>query len=690
MLFLFAIVACEQQSTNLPNKSEISAKLETQSNLIAGRDEEDENDSTLPPELVPPVSSTPPEVTPAPIASPPAPVPSPPPPVATAPPSPVVAPPPIPPPVATVPPIMAPPPAPVNQPVPPSSNPNDILISLVEINDLHAHMTAHADYTKTGGLVVRGGLARLATVLTSIKTENPNTVVMNIGDTYHGGVETFFTEGNAMVDPVNSLGIDVGVPGNWDFAYGPAVTRQRFSNDGVFFNPGGQVIKKPNFPYIAANVTNVAPAPRVGETFLSPTFVTTVAGVTIGFIGITSDIVPLMHSTLSTGFEFTQGLMAYANIIARQANMLHNHDGAQIVVVMSELGIHKNIVIADNLGPGLVDIIFSSHTHEMVTNPILSSNGTMIVEAGNDTFIGRMDITFNGNTIMNRQWNLIPIEHSVNEDVIVKAIVDRERAPFLDPAVNMTPIGSSSLLVAQPLTQPINTVLGKTDTFLDRRHAVENSFNTLFASIMQQTSGTQIGLSPGFRFDSVNPSQNALFEDNTIATGDITLEDVYRFFPTPFTVSTATITGARMKEMVEENLTRVFSINAFNHQGGWVDGFQGLDISANLAAADGRRVNDIYLSGSAIPIADGDILTIAGCQKPFELGTAVMCGYDGFIDAMPLSNPATNSSWTAIDIFVHGVQNNMLSSVPRSYFVDTNSTMFWPHVEYIQPLYGVM
>ena len=54
-------------------------------------------------------------------------------------------------------------------------------------------------------------------------------------------------------------------------------------------------------------------------------------------------------------------------------------------------------------------------------------------------------------------------------------------------------------------------------------------------------------MTPGFRFDSVIGA-NELLEDNTVASGDITLEDVYRFFPVVYTLSTANVTGQRVKE----------------------------------------------------------------------------------------------------------------------------------------------
>ncbi len=559
----------------------------------------------------------------------------------------------------------------------------------MELNDLHAHLTEHADYNRTGALVHRGGLARIATAIQMIRSENPNTIVMNIGDTYHGGVEAFYTEGNAIVDPVNAVGIDVGVPGNWDFAYGPSVTRLRYTNDNVFFNPGGQTIKQPDFPNIAANVINVAPAARAGQLFLPPTWSKNIAGVMVGFIGITSDIVPKMHAALSRGFSFLQGLGAHVDVITQYANQLRNTQGAQIVVVMSELGIQKDVAIANALGQGLVDVIFSAHTHEAVFNPVQTRSGALVVEAGNDTYLGRMDISLSNGVVTNRQWQLIAIDGTFAEDPAVKQQVDMARAPFLDPAVNMTPVGGASFMVAQTLTRPINTVLGTTPVVLDRRHALENSLNNVYTDIMRQKAGTQLALVLGFRFDTVNPSQGMFFEDNTVATGEVTIEDAYRFFPAPFVIAKAEVTGARLQQIIEDSLTQVFSSDVFQQWGGWLDGFSGISIDLDLAAPDGNRVSSIRLDGSATPIGSNDVLTVAGCQRPFELDATVLCSHAGFSNVAPLTNPVTGSAWTAVDLFVDAIENNTLPATTRKNIVDANNTVFWPDGDFIQPLYGV-
>jgi 2',3'-cyclic-nucleotide 2'-phosphodiesterase (5'-nucleotidase family) len=121
-------------------------------------------------------------------------------------------------------------------------------------------------------VAMRGGLARLATLVAAARADNPNTLLLNVGDTYHRGVEALFTNGNAIVGPLDALGIDAAVPGNWDFAYGPIVTRARYGAA-----PRAEVLR-PSLPSLAANVSYAAPDPRAGEPLLPATVVRDVGG----------------------------------------------------------------------------------------------------------------------------------------------------------------------------------------------------------------------------------------------------------------------------------------------------------------------------------------------------------------------------------------------------------------------------
>lgn len=564
-----------------------------------------------------------------------------------------------------------------------------VTISFIHLNDLHAHLTPHAERIKSDDgikVVERGGLARLATLIDSIRQENPNHLLMNIGDTYHGGVEALYTNGNAIVDPVNALNIDVGVPGNWDFAYGPSVTRARYTKNDSVVEGIRDEIKQPNFPNLAANVTYRFPPNVRGETFLPATLILEVGGVPVGFIGLTSDIVPRMHPSLAFGLHFLEQEADYLALLNTHSAALRKQ-GAKVVVVMSELGIHKDYQLAGKIPSNSIDVFFSAHTHEATAEPLVATSGAWVVEAGNDTYLGRMDISVAQGQVVHKSWRLLSVDHDIEPSALVQQLVEQARAPFLSADVDMR---IPSLASGLRLTQPIDQVVGYTNHGLDRRHALENSFNNAYADMLRQYSGAQLAMTPGFRFDSVIPADNQTYEDTAIMMGAITLEDAYRFFPVPFTLSTARVDGKRLQEIIESNLNAVFSPDTFAHSGGWFDGYAGLELDLNLAKPEHERVLDMRLSDSGLKIENTDVLTIAGCSRPFDMESeTTLCSYTGFTEVLPLNNPATGQPWTGVDFLVYGLRNGLLGDLAREkHMHDLNDTLLWPQGDYYQPLQG--
>ena len=583
-------------------------------------------------------------------------------------------------------------------------------VTLIHFNDLHAHLTPHLDRVAvaaaagvpaTTKLQERGGLARAATLIKQIRADNPNSILMNIGDTYHGGVEALFTLGNAIVDPVNALGVDIGVPGNWDFAHSPNVTRLRYAaltsqetlllENAVSTASGGLInkIKRPNFPNLAANVTFTEPAYKAGQPFLPPTWTTVKGGVKVGFIGITSDIVPRMSSTLAAGLNFVQGETSYKNLINQQAQSLRS-GGAQLVFVMSELGIHRDKRLADIITAGSVDVFFSAHIHEATFTPLSSSSGALVVEAGNDGYIGRMDATVTVGAAPTFAWHLLPLDKSIAEDSAMKTLVDTARAPYLASNPNIKfPLPFANVT----LNKSIATVVGHTNGSLDRRQALENTFNRVFSNALRARANTDLAMTPGFRFDSVIGA-NELLEDMTYAKGDITLEDVYRFFPVIYTMSTANVTGQRVKEIVESGLISVFSKDPFSQGGGWFEGFAGINLSVDIAGADGARIKGVTLSNGN-PLLDGSTYSIAGCTRPddFLTGSDVLCSYAGFTNVAGLTNSATGSPYTVqemfIDLMAPASGGNAIVSLPggSNHHTDTSNTPVWPTSPFVQPMW---
>ncbi len=581
------------------------------------------------------------------------------------------------------------------------ANAQTTTITLLHYNDLHAHLVPSKHLIRVGDpcnvdanadtiIGIRGGVARIKYLVDSLKSQNPNSLLMNIGDTYHGGVEAAYTSGNAIVDPMNAMGVDVGVPGNWDFAYGPGVWRKRYTPTGPFpqllsaMLPS-YTIKSVTYPCIAANLTykKLGPLDKSvnNANVLPPTMTIIKGGVKIGFIGLTSDIVPKMYAQLATGFNFFTGESTYTNIINTQATNLRNA-GCTIVVVMSELGIQKDYRLAQLINANSVDVFFSAHTHEVTYTPLQSASGAWVVEAGDDGYLGKMDFVVTGTTVTSKTWNLLSITPKISENAAMAALVATERAPFLIANPNLAdPMGTSS----QTLNEPITDTLGFTNGLLTRKNALESSFNNAFTDIMRNHSGTQVAISPGFRFDSPVAPNGFQYEDLSIADGSITLEDVYRFFPVFYTLATAQVKGDTLKSIYEKLLTAVYSQTAFNEEGGWMDGFSGVDATINLNNADGARVLNMYYTGTANPINATDTLTAIGCVRPIE-NVDVLCSHTGFFNKADYINTGNNQPYTTIQLFTEFLQSNNVPIGTGNHITDNSGNAAYPQLPWVQPL----
>lgn len=561
-------------------------------------------------------------------------------------------------------------------------------VTFMQFDDLHAHLTPHKGLIAQNGqtiVVERGGLARLATLVKKIRADNPNSVLMNIGDTYHGGVEALFTNGNAIVDPVNALGINVGVPGNWDYAYGPGVFRLRYASSLSLFQTrmlqaAAGSVQRPSFTNLAANLTYAAPSMNTGYV-MPPNAIRNIGGVKVGFIGLTSDIVAQMSNVLAIGFNFTQGEAGYKTLLNTQAALLRAQ-GAKLVVVMSELGLHKNYRLADVINPGAVDLIFSAHTHEPTAKPLQGRSGTLVLESGNDGNLGRLDVDVVAGRKPSYKWALLPVDNTLAEDANVKALVDAARAPFLVSNPNLTvPMMGASL----HLHQSIDTIVGYVNTPLDRRNSLESSFNDTWGEALREYAKTDLAITPGFRYDAVIAAPGAHYEDGAIASGAVTLEDVYRFFPVPYTLAAGSVTGERLQQILEGNLQAVFSLDSFNQAGGWVDGYAGLAAQVDLSAAEGSRVQTLALKSSGLAITPNSVLTVAGCQRPTD-GSTMLCANDGFSNVASLIDPATGSAYYVQDLFAKLLSSGAIYGAVGKGLTDQAATPLWPAQPFVQPL----
>ena len=564
-------------------------------------------------------------------------------------------------------------------------------VTLIQMGDLHGTLVPHAAVLKNIDGTERevasaGGLARLKTLVDSIRDDNPEAVLLSAGDLTHGSAEAMFTVGDAMMVPMNAFGIDVYTPGNWDFGYGGAVFRNRFTSYGPkptipgnlramtghiscdsipviagltdaasgyscteitatqpFPTPPGKGVIKANFSAVAANLYNAAPLPLPlhGKPVLPAYKMLVRDGTQIAVIGLTASIVPQQADAFNIGLRFTQGIEELPNIINQV-----KAEGAEIIVVQSELGLSQNIKIAQSFED--IDVMYSAHTHEVTlgalvvskdkvirTEPgqrlsykakrLLKKGGAIVVETNRDMYVGRLDLEVTHGRVKDFDWEAIPVDESIVEDPAMLKLVAAMEEDFIageDGIVKRHTFLPGGFLnpAAQglQLVDDLDTVVGTTDTLLLRHHVLEDTLNNFLADAILNVAdnvadvrnvpgwenGVDISMANGFRFgNAVLPSQ------------DITLRDLYTWFPISPAVNIADFSGASIEGSLNTVLGAVFDRNAFMQRGGWYLGLanmtQKLDLKNRPFGSSSGRIVETTIGGK--PIDLGKRYVFASC-----------------------------------------------------------------------------
>src|SRR5512135_1698339 len=97
-------------------------------------------------------------------------------------------------------------------------------LTLLHFTDTHAQLETHPEFVPgaTPEIQMMGGYARLKSAIEYERARCEGACfLLDGGDEFQGSGPAAWSEGEAILNPLNALGIDVFTPGNWDPAYGP-------------------------------------------------------------------------------------------------------------------------------------------------------------------------------------------------------------------------------------------------------------------------------------------------------------------------------------------------------------------------------------------------------------------------------------------------------------------------------------
>lgn len=415
-------------------------------------------------------------------------------------------------------------------------------LDILFINDVHGYIAPHNElfYNEDGEYIAEsGGYARLYSKVEEIRRKNPNTLLFDGGDTFHGTKAIVDSKGEAMIPILNKMRFDA-MTSHWEFAYGPEQLKKLTS--------------QLSYPNLACNIYK----PN-GDLFTQPSKIFEVENLKIGVIGVAAFIVDkVMPPSFADDLKFTTGIEEVAAEVVKL-----KEDGVDLIILLSHNGLPQDFELLRQVDG--IDICLSAHTHNRIYTA-LETNGALVIQCGcHGSFMGQMRLNIEDGKIASHQYKLHTIDSSIAENKEMKQLVDNALMGYEDILTN---------------------VVGKTEELLHRYTTLNATLDELMHRGACLVTNTDICFSNGWRYGA------------PIAKGDITENELYNMAPMNPPISIVDLTGEDIKEMMEENLKRTFACNPMKQMGGYAKRVFGLQLNVRIENPDGEKIQELYYKGN--------------------------------------------------------------------------------------------
>ncbi|WP_371168849.1 thiosulfohydrolase SoxB [Aliiroseovarius sp. 2305UL8-7] len=404
-----------------------------------------------------------------------------------------------------------------------------------------AYAMTYEDFAALGQAYGRmGGMDRVATVINAIRSERPDALLLDGGDTWQGSYTCHHTAGQDVINVMNALKPDA-MTFHWEFTLG---------SDRV-----NEIVEGLPFAALGQNIFD-AEWDEPAELFKPYKFFER-GGVKIAVIGQAFPYLPIANPHWMFP-EYSFGL--------REANMQLMVDevranGAELVVLLSHNGFDVDKKMAGQVQG--IDVILSGHTHDAVPDPVQVGNTFIIASGSNGKFISRVDLDVRDGRMMGIRSKLIPIFSDViAPDAEVTKLIEEQRAPF---------------------KSELETVVGNTDTLLYRRGNFNGSWDDLICDALLSERDAQIAMSPGVRWGpSILPGQ------------DITREDIWNVTSMSYGQAYRTeMTGEFIHTVLEDVADNLFNPDPYYQQGGDMVRVAGMGYRIDINKPQGSRITEM-------------------------------------------------------------------------------------------------
>lgn len=440
-------------------------------------------------------------------------------------------------------------------------------------------------------------MARVSTFVKGIRAENPNTILLDNGDTYQGTIlaDAIYNKKEDLVNPIskvyNYMKYDALTLGNHEFNFGSKFVEK--------------LIKELEFPVLGANVTY-----KDGKELSKPYIIIEKEGVKIGIIGLTNPNSPRWDGDKVDPFEFK----AVTEMGKKYAKILKEDEKVDVLVVSAHVGMipeydeEGGTDGAEKLLEEVpyIDVLLLGHYHTKSAETI----GNTVVGAprnsGRDVVQFDLDLALEAGkyVIKNKEVQVVDMD-GVVPDQGVRELIEEEHQATIDfingeGAGEDGTEGGGIFGVATADFQPPNRIKGIPEGKLQDTAVID-----LIAKVQLELSGADV-------------TAVALFQDNSdLKKGNINYGGLFNIYKFDNTLYTVEVTGKELVAYMEWSAQHYntwkpgdisISFDA-NVPGYLYDMFEGVDYKVDLSKPAGQRIKDVMFKGQ--PLKDDQVLTLA-------------------------------------------------------------------------------
>lgn len=478
----------------------------------------------------------------------------------------------------------------------------ELKLQVLGTTDMHGHVLPQDVYSLQPQ---NNGWAKLATLIRQAKAENPNTLLIDSGDTIEGEPINYVRTRLRpdMAEPsiavMNALGFSAMAIGNHDFNWGLEVLRG--------------VEKQAKFPFLSANTITL----KGSKGAFTPWTKVNVGGATVIIVGFTTPGIPRWEEPENfAGMAFQDIVESAKALIPR----LREKEKADVIIVTMHSGLgalpgqpgdeNCALRLADQV-PG-IDLILTGHTHMPISS---QHKGVPILQAASHgRALAAVDLSLQK---IQGRWR-------------VAASQGRLMEPTADTPQDLQVLELTDSLRTATETY-LNTAATNLLTDLDGRwcRLEDTPLAQLLHTVQRQATGAQLS--------AVSWTSARIF----ISAGPTSIRQFYSLQPFENQVARIRITGKQLR-LYMEFAARAYNFShepeLFNNAVAFydVDQIDGCAYALDLSQPAGKRVRNLSFQGQ--PVRDDQTFSLALSTYRLRGGGGYMAAI-GFVDQPEFITP---------------------------------------------------